>query len=171
MSDGQRQLARRAASLSFACEMLESKLVGGPGEATWMQHAEGLSPFDILRESARILHAVARIKGGGGADEIIHQIAALPDDELTRVVDLLVKAGDLSHKAMSGGGDRAADLELLATLTGRLVRCFAQLGLRRQARDVGSLTLADVLREDALEQQREAAAKALGASAGSADAQ
>jgi hypothetical protein len=76
---------------------------------------------------------------------------------MARISDLLVKAGDLSHKAIAAGSERAADLELLATLSSRLVRVLAQLGIRRQARDVAPLTLAALLAEDEQRQATEAA--------------
>jgi hypothetical protein len=137
LSEAQRQLVRRAASLSFACEALEAQIIAG-APAEFKQSADGLSPHDILQESARILHGVARYKGGG-ADGTVRQFASLPDAEMARVSDLLMKAGDLSHKAIAAGSERMADLELLATLSARLVRVLAQLGIRRSPRDVSRL--------------------------------
>lgn len=155
LSEAQKQLIRRAASLSLACERLEAEIVGG-APPQFKQEAGGLSPFDILQESARILHAVARVKGGG-TSATVQQFAALPDAEMARVSDLLVKAGDLAHRAISAGSERAADLELLAMLSARLVRVLQQLGLRRQAREVAPLTLAALLAEDEQRQSGEAA--------------
>jgi hypothetical protein len=52
-----------------------------------------------LKEAGRVLHAVARSRGG----DSIGAIAKLPDAALDRVTDLLVKAGDLAAKAISAG--------------------------------------------------------------------
>lgn len=85
-----------------------------------------------------------------------------------RFRDVLVVISDMGRDGLSEGqrqlarraatisitcekmeGDAAAghdiDLEQYGRLTDRLGRCFARLGLRRQARDVGP-TLSDVLR-------------------------
>jgi hypothetical protein len=135
LSEGERQLARRAAALSYSCESLECRIIGGPpGDAAWREHTGGLSPYEILAESSRILHAVARSKGGGTAASIA-AFTALPNAEMDHVASLLVKAGDLAAKSLNGS-DRVQELELLGTLSARLTRIFQQLGLKRQAREV-----------------------------------
>lgn len=138
LSEAQRQLARRAASLSLACERLEAVLCGGvPSEAdaVFAERAGGLSSHAILGEAGRILHGIARAKGGDG----IRAMAELPAEELDRITDLLVKAGDLAAKAISAGSEKTADLELLGMLADRCGRTFQRLGLKRQPRDVESL--------------------------------
>lgn len=137
LSEGQKQLSRRAAALSLACERLECQLAGAPSEAAerFTAHAGGLSPHEILAEAGRILHGVARARGGDG----LHQIAALPNDELDRITDLLVKAGDLAAKAIAAGSETSADLNLYGTLADRCGRTFQRLGLKRQPREVPSL--------------------------------
>jgi hypothetical protein len=138
LSEGQRQMARRAASLSVSCEQLESKLIGGgPANLLVSGASGGLSPHDILQEAGRILHATARAKGGVNATAA--SFASLPDAELSQVRNLLVAAADIAHKTIGAGGEKARDLELLAVLSARLTRVFSLLGIRRQARDVGSL--------------------------------
>jgi hypothetical protein len=135
LSEGQRQLARRAASLSVACEKLEQAVCTGTSaaEAAFLSAAGGLSPYVVLRESSRVLHAVARTKGG----DTITAIAKLPADELGRVTDLLVKAGDLAARAINAGSAQTADLELLGELSDRLGRTFARLGMARVPKEVG----------------------------------
>jgi hypothetical protein len=139
LSEGQRQLARRGAALSLACERLEAMLCGAPSavEEKLRELAGGLSPYAILGEASRILHGMACVKGG---DEGIRAMAALPPAELDRVVDLLVKAGDLAAKAISAGSEMGADLELYGTLADRCGRTFQRLGLKRVPRDVQSLS-------------------------------
>jgi hypothetical protein len=137
LSEGQRQLARRGAALSLACERLEAMLCGAPSaiEEKFKEHAGGLSPYAIIGECSRLLHATARVKGGDGA----RYLAELPAAELDRVVDLLTKAGDLAAKAIAAGSEMGADLELYGTLADRCGRTFQRLGLRRQPREVESL--------------------------------
>jgi hypothetical protein len=64
LSEGQRQLARRAVSLSLACEKLEASICSNvsAAEASFLSAAGGLSPYVVLRESSRVLHAVARAR-------------------------------------------------------------------------------------------------------------
>jgi hypothetical protein len=80
LSEGQRQLARRGAALSLACERLEAMLCGAPSaiEEKFKEHAGGLPPYAILGECSRLLHATARYKGGDGA----RYLAELPAAEL-----------------------------------------------------------------------------------------
>ncbi len=146
LSEGQRQLARRAAALSVACEKLEAALVGQPEalEERLQQLAGGLSPHQILGECGRLLHAVARRRGGNDG---VAAIAALPDAELAVVTDLLKAAADISAKAISAGSEHGADLELLGMLADRCGRTFQRLGIKRQQRDVSAFSeawLADV---------------------------
>jgi hypothetical protein len=60
-----------------------------------------------------ILHATARVKGGDGG---VRVLAELPPEELARVTDLLVKAGDLAAKAIAAGSEMGADLRMYGTL-------------------------------------------------------
>ena len=154
LSEAQRQLARRGASLSLACERLEGIICGGTSsavEAAFTEASGGLSPYAILAEAGRILHGVARIRGGADG---VRAMAALPPDELDRVVDLLTKAGDLAAKAIAAGSEKTADLELLGTLADRCGRTFTRLGIKRVPKDVGSL--ADLMRLDLEDQRAEA---------------
>jgi hypothetical protein len=136
LSEAQRQLARRAAALSVACERIEAVLAGAPSETVerFTVEAGGLSPYAILNEASRLLHAVARKRGGYG----IKEIAELPTNELDRVVDLLSRAGDLAAKAIAAGSETTADLELYGTLADRCGRTFQRLGLRRQQRELNA---------------------------------
>ena len=145
LSEGQRQLARRAASLSLACERLEAVICGGvssPAEAAFVEQSGGLSAYHIVAEAGRILHGIARVRGR----DSIAEMAKLPDVELDRITDLLVKAGDLAAKAIAAGSEKTADLELLGTLADRCGRTFMRLGLKRQPRDI-SPSLRELLAE------------------------
>jgi hypothetical protein len=144
LSESQRQLARRAASLSCACEQLEARIIGGHTTPDFRQTTSGYSPHQILEECGKLLHSVARIRGGDGP----RQMAKLEPPELARISDLLVRAGDLAAKAIASGDQRTKDCEALGTLSARLVRVLSLLGLRRQAREIGAVTLADLLKED-----------------------
>jgi hypothetical protein len=137
LSEGQKQLARRAASLSLACEKLEAQLVGQPEalEERIKALAGGLTPHQILGECGRLMHAVARHRGGSDG---VAAIAALPDAQLTVVTDLLKAAADISAKAIAAGSEHGADLELLGMLADRCGRTFMRLGLKRQARDISA---------------------------------
>ena len=99
LSEGQRQLARRAAMISLECEKLEASAVGG----------------------------------------------------------------------------QQIDLEIYGTLVDRLGRTFGRLGLERRAKDVGGLTLGDLVRLEAQEEAAAAArarkAEAAGGSRTAADAE
>jgi hypothetical protein len=168
LSEGQRQLARRAASLSLACERLEAVICDGTSsaaEAAFTDRTGGLTPHNILLEAGRILHGIARVRGGEG----IRQMAELPSAELDRVTDLLVKAADIAAKTIAAGSEKTADLELLGTLADRCGRTFMRLGLKRQPRDV-SPSLNDLLRQDMFEQRAvEAAARVAEAEAAGAE--
>ena len=105
LSEAQRQLARRAASLSLACERIEAVVCDGSSsaaEAVFTEASGGLSPYAILAEAGRILHGIARVRGGADG---VRAMAALPPDELDRIVDFLTKAGDLAAKAIAAGSE------------------------------------------------------------------
>jgi hypothetical protein len=150
MTEAKLQLARRCAGLSVEAEKMEIKCAGGPPslEEAFKRATGGMKPVEILAEASRILHGLARLKGG----DTLPQIAALPKEELDGVVDLLMKAAQVAHMA-AGFGE--VDLECYGQLCDRLNRALRTLGLERIPRDVGP-TLTDMLREDA-ERQREAA--------------
>ena len=137
LSEGQRQLARRAAALSVSCEVLEQSILTGTSaaEAQLQAATGGLSSFTILKESSRVLHAVARTRGG----DTIPSIAKLPDAALDRVTDLLCRAGDLAAKAIAAGSAATADLEMLGLLSDRLGRTFGRLGLARTPREINAI--------------------------------
>jgi hypothetical protein len=139
MSEAQRQLARRCTSLSIACEKLEELICTGappsPADAMFRGTTGGLSPYDVLNEASRILHGIARVKGGA-RETTVHTLAALPDAELARVTELLRVAGDLASKAISAGTEHKATLELYGVLADRCGRSFQRLGLERRARDI-----------------------------------
>jgi hypothetical protein len=140
LSEAERQLARRAASLSVACEKLEESICTGissAAAAAFTQNTGGLSPYAILAEAGRVLHSVARIRGGGEGG--VRAMAELPANELDRVTDLLCRAGDLAAKCISAGSEQSADLELLGQLSDRCGRAFLRIGLRRRPREVESL--------------------------------
>jgi hypothetical protein len=139
LSEAERQLARRAASLSVACEKLEESICTGissSAAAAFTQSTGGLSPYAILAEAGRILHGVARVRGGSDG---IRSIAELPPNELDRVTDLLCRAGDLAGRCISAGSEQSADLELLGQLSDRCGRAFLRIGLRRRPREVEDL--------------------------------
>jgi hypothetical protein len=108
-----------------------------PADALFRDNAGGLSPYDVLGEAARILHGIARSKGGG-KDATIAKMAELPDVQVDRIADLLKNAGDLAHRAIVAGTEHRAALELLGVLSDRCGRAFVRLGLERRARDVTS---------------------------------
>jgi len=139
LTEAERQLARRAASLSVACEKLEESICTGissAAAAAFTQNTGGLSPYAILAEAGRVLHGVARVRGGADG---IRTMAELPPDELDRVTDLLCRAGDLAAKCISAGSEQSADLELLGQLSDRCGRAFLRIGLRRRPREVEDL--------------------------------
>ena len=65
LSEGQKQLCRRAAGLALECEKIEALACGAPSavEEAFRQNAGGLSSRQILAECARIVHMVGRLKG------------------------------------------------------------------------------------------------------------
>jgi hypothetical protein len=140
LSEAERQLARRAASLSVACEKLEESIctgVSSAAAAAFTQSTGGLSPYAILAEAGRVLHAVARVRGGGEGG--VRAMAALPPDELDRVTTLLCRAGDLAAKCISAGSEQSADLQLLGELSDRCGRAFLRIGVRRRPRQIEDL--------------------------------
>ena len=106
LSEGQRQLCRRAAGLSLECERLEAMACGAPSaiEEEFRENAGGLSLAEILGECARLVHWSGRHKGGEGA----RQLAALRGRRaVDHVVDLLIEGGRYREKAASAGAERA----------------------------------------------------------------
>jgi hypothetical protein len=138
LSEGQKQLCRRAAGLALECEKIEALACGAASavEEAFRQNAGGLSSRQILAECARIVHMVGRLKAGEGP----RQMAAMPRPELDHVVDLLTKAADIAGKAASAGAETAINVELYGTLCDRLGRVFGRLGLERRQREVESLS-------------------------------
>jgi hypothetical protein len=147
LSEAERQLARRAASLSVACEKLEESICTGissAAAAAFIQNTGGLSPYAILAEAGRVLHGIARTRG----KDSISAMAALPDAELDRITDILVKSGDLAAKCISAGSEQSADLNLLGQLSDRCGRAFLRIGLRRRPHDI-SPSLHELLQAEA----------------------
>jgi hypothetical protein len=135
LTEGQRQLARRAATISIECERLEVKAVGGKSMLeTAGPGPDGLTPLQILHEAGRVLHALAR-RGMGG--DHISALAEKPRNEQDRVINLLVQAADIAAKAHVAGSP--IDVEIYGMLCDRLNRIFVRLGLERVARDISSL--------------------------------
>jgi hypothetical protein len=146
MTEARMQLCRRAATLCIEAEKLEIKSAGGPPslEEAFQTASGGVKPLDIITEASRILHAVARIKGGNN----VRDIAAKPQEELDRVVGLLKDAATIANMAASYG---EVDLEIYGQICDRLNRCLRTLGLERRARDVNGF--GDAWRAD-VEQRR-----------------
>jgi hypothetical protein len=139
LSEGQRQLARRAATLSMECERLEVRAVAGRSmlfEDGQGRHGQnGPTALEILQEAAKVLHALARYRMGGTS---IAAVSELSRDEQDRVADLLTRASDIAAKAHIAGG-QVIDLEVYGVLCDRLNRVFVRLGLERKPRDVTNL--------------------------------
>jgi hypothetical protein len=102
-----------------------------PGDTKWARRFR-----DVLDQ------IIADLSGPVGLSEGQRQLAR-------RATTIAIACERLEGEAAAGN---EIDLEVYGTLTDRLGRCFARLGLKRQTRDTG-LTLSDILRED-LEQQR-----------------
>jgi hypothetical protein len=135
LTEGQRQLARRAATISIECERLEVRAVSGKSLLeTAGPGPDGLTPLQILHEAGRVLHALAR-RGMGG--DHISALAEKPRHEQDRVINLLVQAADIAAKAHVAGSP--IDVEIYGMLCDRLNRIFVRLGLERVARDITSL--------------------------------
>jgi hypothetical protein len=142
LSEGQRQLARRAATLALECERLELRAVSGKSMLDQeLTQGNGLTPVQILLEASRVLHALGRHEMGGG----VAALAAKPRDERDYVVDLLMKASDIAAKAATAGGE-VIDLETYGVLCDRLNRVFMRLGLERKAREIGEIATPEYLR-------------------------
>jgi hypothetical protein len=135
LSEGQRQLARRAASLCVECERMEVRTLSGRSIFEETSGSNGPSPLEILQEAARIIHAIAR-HGIGGTR--VAAVAEKPREEQDRIADLLTRAADIAAKAHVAAGCNI-DLSLYGMLCDRLNRVFVRLGLERKARDVTSL--------------------------------
>jgi hypothetical protein len=170
LSEGQKQLCRRAAGLSLECEKLESLACGAPSavEEAFRQNSGGLSRREILGEAGRILHGIARVRIGDGG---IRQMAEMPRPELDHVVDLLTKAADIASKAAAAGAETAINVERYGTLCDRLGRVFGRLGLERRQREVNGMSLGELMRLDIEERRQEEAARAAGVTADVLDGQ
>ena len=136
LSEGQKQLIRRAATIAVSCEKLEQKaLTDGrsildedtPGH-------NGPTSLQILQEASKLLHALAR----HGIRTTTAALADRPREEQDRIVDLLTRAADIAAKAHTAAGCNI-DLELYGTLCDRLNRVLVRLGLERKQRDVTTL--------------------------------
>jgi hypothetical protein len=151
MSEARMQLCRRAAALCVEAEKLEVRIAGGPPslEEIFKRSTDGLRPLDIITEAARVLHGIARLKGG----DSLAEIAGRPKEELDHIIDLLTRAASIANMAAAYG---EVNLETYGQVCDRLNRCLRTLGLERQARDVGP-TLGDLWRDD-LEDQRQSSA-------------
>jgi hypothetical protein len=136
LSEAERQLARRAASLSVAAERLESIICGAsPAESAFFDASNGLNAYQILNEASRVLHGLARARGGDN----IREMAKLPDAEIDRIADLMRAAADIASKSIAAGNEQTSNLQLLGELSDRLGRAFLRIGLRRRPREVESL--------------------------------
>jgi hypothetical protein len=147
LTEGKRQLIKMAASLGFAIETVQTQVVQLVASDSAVAGA-GLTVRDVLDEAPKILHSIARIRGGGGPREM----AALPPDELHRIADLLTRAGDAAAKSIAAGSVVAEKLELLGQLSGKFVRVLSMLGIERTARDVSQAldsTLASIAADQA----------------------
>jgi hypothetical protein len=135
LTEGQRQLARRAATISLECERLEVRAVSGKSMLeTAGPGPDGLTPLQILTEAGRVLHALARHDMGG---DHISALAGKSRHEQDRIIHLLVQAADIAAKAHVAGSP--IDVEIYGMLCDRLNRIFVRLGLERVARDITSL--------------------------------
>jgi hypothetical protein len=161
-SEGELQLIRRCAHLTVLLEDMEARSIAGvPALDEAVRDATGgLSALAILSECSHVLHGLARHKGG----DRLADMARLPPAQFAEVVGLFERAANVASKAAAFS---TIDVAAYGALVDRLGRTLQRVGLRRQLRDVGSLTLADVLREDA---ERDAAANPVDASADSTDA-
>jgi hypothetical protein len=135
LTEGQRQLARRAATISIECERLEVRAVSGKSLLeTAGAGPDGMTPLQILHEAGRVLHGLARHGMGG---HYVSDLAAKPRYEQDRVINLLVQAADIAAKAHVAGSP--IDVEIYGMLCDRLNRIFVRLGLERVPRDITSL--------------------------------
>jgi hypothetical protein len=136
LSEAQKQLIRRAATISVSCEKLEQKaLTAGRSILDEDQGHNGPTSLQILQEAARVLHALARYRMRGTS---LAAVSELPREEQDRVADLLTRASDIAAKAHTAAGCNI-DLELYGTLCDRLNRCFVRLGIERKQKTVASL--------------------------------
>jgi hypothetical protein len=102
-----------------------------PGDTKWSRRFA-----DVLGQ------VICDLGGPDGLSEGQRQLAR-------RCATIAIACERMEGEAAAG---QAIDLEAYGTLTDRLGRAFARLGLKRVARDVGP-TLGDLLREDALRQR------------------
>ena len=100
----------------------------------------------------------------GGADAVSEAERSI----VRRAAVLTVELERIEAKFAVDGG-LPGDLDLYQRTAGNLRRLLESVGLQRRAKDVGSLTLADLLREDQIEQRREAAARVVAVAADAAD--
>ena len=135
LSEGQRQLARRAATISVECERLEVRALSGKSILEEVPGHNGPTALEILQEAARVLHALARYRMRGTS---IAAVSELSREEQDRVADLLTRASDIAAKAHVCAG-QSIDLNVYGVLVDRLGRAFDRLGLERRPRDVTSL--------------------------------
>ena len=111
--------------------MEAASLAGVPAlDAAIKDAAGGLSATAILAECSRVLHALARKKGG----EDIADMAALEGERFDQVFSLFERAAAVAHKASSFS---IIDIAAYGALCDRLRRVLVALGLERRARDVG----------------------------------
>jgi hypothetical protein len=145
MSEARMQLCRRAAALCVEAEKLEVRIAGGPPslEEVFKRSTDGLRPLDIITEAARVLHGIARLKGG----DSLAEIAGKPREELDHIIDLLTRAATIANMAAAYG---EVNLETYGQVCDRLNRCLRTLGLERIPRDLApSLSEYLAQREDA----------------------
>jgi hypothetical protein len=104
--------------------------VSSPGDTKWSRRFA-----DVLGQ------VICDLGGPDGLSEGQRQLAR-------RCATIAIACERMEGEAAAG---QAIDLEAYGTLTDRLGRAFARLGLKRVARDIGP-TLGDLLREDAVRQ-------------------
>ncbi len=109
-----------------------------PGDSAWSRRFR-----DILTE-------IISDMGRDGLSEGQRQLAR-------RAATICIQCEKMEGEAAAG---RAIDLDAYGQLTDRLGRCFARLGLKRRAKDV-TPSFGQLLREDAIRQQREDAERAV----------
>ena len=102
-----------------------------PGDSKWSRRFA-----DVLGQ------VISDLGGPSGLSEGQRQLAR-------RCATIAIACERMEGSAAAG---QAIDLEVYGTLTDRLGRAFARLGLKRVARDVGP-SLGDLLREDAMRQR------------------
>ncbi len=96
----------------------------------------------------------------GGLDNT----SAAEQSLVRRAAVMTIELEALEQKFATVGAASATDLDLYIRASGNLRRLLEAVGLSRRARDVGELTLGDLMRADIEERRLEAAAKASTAS-------